>query len=405
MKRDRINSLLVAVWLALFGIVNIYMSFTGISEIRGRALVVYIPIVFLMFSVLSREKINLNYKYFCAFFLYSISIVLSCLLNQVFDIRTILPIFIGLFLLLFVFLNLKLDLHRMLELFAVLVVVGIVLIITNVYINGIDFFSANYFLDTRINYYTDVNTSIFENKNTWGMVLTSCFIANRYCLIVCKDKFKRFLFITQVLFFLAILFSGARSSVLVCIIFEIIRTALSGEYRILKFILSVITIFGIFYFFYYMDVPFISRFFLKNDVTISGRLPMVKAGLNLWLEKPVLGFGIGKEDMLLKQLGFRVGSTHNNYVDWLIEGGILYLGANLYILFLSLKKAMNIFKKNVYIGAFHIAAVCGYMTYSLVEYMKLFLPSINGIYLAFVTVYSVFMYNDSIFFQRDERKE
>ena len=197
MKRDRINSLLVAVWLALFGIVNIYMSFTGISEIRGRALVVYIPIVFLMFSVLSREKINLNYKYFCAFFLYSISIVLSCLLNQVFDIRTILPIFIGLFLLLFVFLNLKLDLHRMLELFAVLVVVGIVLIITNVYINGIDFFSANYFLDTRINYYTDVNTSIFENKNTWGMVLTSCFIANRYCLIVCKDKFKRFLFITQ----------------------------------------------------------------------------------------------------------------------------------------------------------------------------------------------------------------
>ena len=193
------------------------------------------------------------------------------------------------------------------------------------------------------------------NPNTIGLILsiTSVISFNYF-----RSEKKYLYIILGLVLGLSSFFSGSRKAFAVVIIgFILINILYSRNVKnfIISIIISILSIILIYSFVMNVDLLYdsigrriealISYFFGGSNVDSSTitRFDMIKVGLKLFSEKPILGYGLANYSNISK---FEVYS-HNNYIELLVSIGLfgtsLYYMLHLKILFKAIKNRANIF--------------------------------------------------------------
>ncbi len=180
-----------------------------------------------------------------------------------------------------------------------------------------------------------------------------------------KKKLKKILYIFYYgIIFLGIFYSASRASLLVCILgtlitifFKLIENTKSRN-EIIKLVIEIfiilMTCIGLFYYLsnkminanqaiqWYWNRYFINGF---KDESVTGRWIWWREALQLWTNRPIFGYGIGNVNVS----GNSSAVSHNTYIDFLLDQGIVGLICFLTIIKRSISKVI-INHKKIYYG-------------------------------------------------------
>lgn len=206
--------------------------------------------------------------------------------------------------------------------------------------------------------------SFFGQRNKFAQYIVFCSIAAFYMLIETKRK----LYIIPLLLFVTNIFvTNSRGSLL----FVLIAIGIPFLYKIKeKSKAFTITILAIITFIIINNIDFITE--MMNHETSSGedssseRLFMWEDTISFLVEKNslLIGFGNNSTETFLYSK-YRVGSSHNTFIDILFEGGLIYLFIYAYILYFSYTKIKR--NNNFNYKLTHTCALLGYILFSCVE--------------------------------------
>jgi O-antigen ligase len=194
---------------------------------------------------------------------------------------------------------------------------------------------------------------IVGNVNRIGNLLSFALIFAGYYLFV----EKKFIYIPHfIIIGISVLLSGARQSLLFCastfFILLILRYR-RGLKNKLKLIVILIVVAALGYFLLF-QVPIVykvlgSRIEILNNFivdrkaggsSINTRMRMIRFGLKAFKKRPLMGFGIDHYKFLYGRF-FRTVYAHNNYIELLVDTGIigfvLFYGAFVNVLRLSIQ--------------------------------------------------------------------
>jgi len=163
--------------------------------------------------------------------------------------------------------------------------------------------------------------------------------------------------------FLGIFYSASRASLLVCILgtlitmfFGFVENAKSKN-EIIKLILKIFIIVGAcFGVFYYLSNKMLNanqsiqwywnRYFINGfgDDSVTGRWVWWKNALELWTNRPIFGYGIGNVNVS----GNSSAVSHNTYIDFLLDQGILGFVGFFIVILRSISKVIVNHKKIYY---------------------------------------------------------
>lgn len=120
---------------------------------------------------------------------------------------------------------------------------------------------------------------------------------------------------------------------------------------------------------------------IQPDKSFYGRFDLAQIGISLFKQSPIFGHGAGSYAILSesftgailrKDYGISLGpTTHNNYIRFLAEGGILGITAYLFLMFSALKQSVLIFKaadstiKNY--GVFLISLITAILVFGITD--------------------------------------
>ncbi|MEW6095878.1 MAG: O-antigen ligase family protein [bacterium] len=87
----------------------------------------------------------------------------------------------------------------------------------------------------------------------------------------------------------------------------------------------------------------------EDTSTFISRIALWKVGLNLFLDSPIIGMGIGTSELIMMHIfeGFSKGERvhiHNEYLRFAVDTGVIGLGAFLWILITIIRHAINVYK-------------------------------------------------------------
>lgn len=198
-------------------------------------------------------------------------------------------------------------------------------------LNGGHFLVWNYVYVIR-------DASIYYDPNFLAMVLGS----GATLTIMRKFKSKTIKFSLLILMFLAIYFTGSRGTLLSLMLSFFIYLIICSNIKFYKkifltFILLIITVYGINYL-YAID-------FFRTYQGSNNRFEMWLDGIKLSLKSPLIGYGYGSIDNILKSMNYANASTHNSFLDFLLIYGypsfIIYVIYIFKILAKSLSQKTN----------------------------------------------------------------
>lgn len=118
---------------------------------------------------------------------------------------------------------------------------------------------------------------------------------------------------------------------------------------------------------------------LHPDASFWQRFELNEFGISLFKRRPIFGIGLGNYTLFSTSLGFikqsygmRTGvSPHNDYIKFLVEGGIIGLLAYLFIMYSALKLSINIFKISNHTarnyGAFLISLIAAILVFGITD--------------------------------------
>jgi len=194
------------------------------------------------------------------------------------------------------------------------------------------------------------------NVNAIGLLIA---ISGIFCFSMIITEKKAWLIPFLLVMIPMVLATGSRKSLLLLIISLSLITYFRSKHSILKKIKFIIICLCIIIVFYYIifKIPFFYRIigirfenlfdFIKGEGTKEGsiniRSNMINAGLELFINKPLFGYGIDNYRHL-----YSGTYSHNNYIELLVGTGLV--GASVYYLthIIVIKDLYNFSKKTIY---------------------------------------------------------
>ena len=220
---------------------------------------------------------------------------------------------------------------------------------------------------------------VFGNVNTMGIIIGISTIFSFY--FVLYERMCIYIF-PIVITLILVLLTGSRTAfifVLINIFFLIYFKFRGNLKNKIKSIILIVLILLLFYYLIFNVPIFYSllgnridsyfRFFIGeeiNEKSILLRDYMIRFGFEKFKEKPIFGWGIGNyEELFKKDIGYR-GYAHNNYIELLVDVGIIGMVAYylMYIFGLFKLKKLKIGKyenfKYLFISLFLSILIIGY---------------------------------------------
>lgn len=185
------------------------------------------------------------------------------------------------------------------------------------------------------------------NSNAVGLSLAVACVITFYYLLTTK---RNILFIPYFLEAVLILFTQSKSALILMVLFSVVLFfILKNEVKSWKKILVVIVITAVVFTVYssglletytYRISRMFTYFSTNNsyyDFSTYTRMELKKTGIQMFLEKPLFGHGIGQSSNLLGGDYF-----HDNYVQLLVELGIVGFVAYYYLIVSCLVKSIKL---------------------------------------------------------------
>lgn len=178
---------------------------------------------------------------------------------------------------------------------------------------------------------------LLGNENRMGIIIGMSMLFSIYFILFEK---KYFYIIPAIITTGMVLFTGSRVAFVFIFIGSIFLTYFknknSSKGKIIKNIVILLLISFIFYYlvfnislFYLVlgkRVENISKFIRNEEInerSISTRIYMIKFGFEMFKYKPIIGYGIGNYEVLLEKSINMKTYAHNNYIELLVDVGIL----------------------------------------------------------------------------------
>lgn len=221
------------------------------------------------------------------------------------------------------------------------------------------------------NVYTNMMSSFFDNKQTFGMFLFMALIVSTWQYILTKKN--KYLW-CAILFLFNIFICLSRTAIYACGVYIITITILTffADRSLSKFFIGIITI-GILTI---CVIPqfrhFVLNVLLDTDATMGARTNIwdhafqALHGSRLWI-----GYGEGNATSALRQvIGFSANS-HNGVVQILLTGGVVKLSIYIVVLIYAVKCSLSIKKYNKTFAFLLLSTIVSVFVYSMGEALVL----------------------------------
>jgi len=216
--------------------------------------------------------------------------------------------------------------------------------------------------------YSDMMSSFFDNKQTFGMFLFVAFIVSFLGLALTKKK----IYIAFAIVFFGMLFvCSSRTSLLACVVF--ILTMLIQLFRSnRKLAVYALLLVGLFVF-VVRATPSLNRFvsevLMDTERTVDAREEIWNASFQAMHGTKILfGYGEGNVAQVIYSVDAElVGNTHNGLIHVFLTGGLLKFVMYICIVVNSLRCIWRIYKHNGVLANVFFAAVVGLIAFSMGE--------------------------------------
>lgn len=342
------------------------LGYSWISNISGFILILLI----LCRIILMKKKFVFN-KYLLIYLIFIVICMFSCtysidLLCSISEIKMLIYIYI----IMLVFVN-YIDSYKKIDLLLEFYIYSGV--ISSIYI----ILSSDF---SNVNRYGDV----LGNENYMGLIIGFSVIDSLYMMI---SKKKYYYLIYIVLMVPVILMTGSRKAIMFIGINLLVMVYSSNReslYKKIRRIFLIITS-GVVLYYLIFDIPFFynilgQRFAnIGDDQSYIIRKSMISFGIEKFLQKPLLGYGVNTYSVLSPYVTY----AHNNFIEILV--GIGFVGCIIYYLthIVLLKDLFNNIKvssdKNIYYMFLGVIISLFFLSYSLVYYDDKYFPIILAI--------------------------
>lgn len=221
---------------------------------------------------------------------------------------------------------------------------------------------------TQESVYSDMMSSFFDNKQTFGMFLFVAFIVSFLGLTLTKKK----IYIAFALVFFAMLFvCSSRTSLLACVVFVLIMLVqLFRSNR--KLAVSVSLFVGLFVILVW-TVPSLNRFvsevLLDTEKTVDARERIWDGAFQAMRGGKIL-FGYGEGNVALAIGGIDedlIGNAHNGLIHVFVTGGLIKFVLYVCVVINGLRSIRRIYRHNGVLANVLFAAVIGLIAFSMGE--------------------------------------
>lgn len=221
---------------------------------------------------------------------------------------------------------------------------------------------------TQESVYSDMMSSFFDNKQTFGMFLFVAIIVSCLGLVLSKKK----IYVAFALLFFGMLFiCSSRTSLIACIVFVLMMLVLlfRSNRKLAGFVLLFV---GLFVFFVRI-VPSLNRFvtevLIDTERTVDAREEIWGICFQAMRGVKVLfGYGEGNAGVVIREINPNVVSnTHNGLVLVFMAGGLIKIVLYVLVIINSLRCIKGIHKHNAALANVLFAAVVGLIAFSMGE--------------------------------------
>lgn len=216
--------------------------------------------------------------------------------------------------------------------------------------------------------YSDMLSSFFDNKQTFGMFLFVAIIVS--CMGMAMTKKKSYL-VSAGVFFVMLFLCSSRTSLLACVVFILMmlllffrsnkNLALAVSSLVLIFILLILVVPSL--------NRFVSEVLLDTEDTVNAREIIWDASFrSMRGEKIIFGYGEGNASKAIWGVSSDlIGNTHNGLIHVYVTGGLLKLVMYALVVILSLRSTVRIYKHNTALASVFLAAVVSLIVFSMGE--------------------------------------
>ena len=246
-----------------------------------------------------------------------------------------------------------------------------------------------------------------ESANTVGTIAAVAIILGIYCLKDKKCKYPTIYYISIIANILIVILSASRKAILYALIPILIYYIANSKnvVKVLKNIILTVSI-AIIAYLAIMKIPVIYNIVgVRFETMINGligkgetdastalRMKMIEWGLEWFEERPELGYGIDSYRALLGKKGTSFGATgayaHNNYIELLVDVGIVGVIVYYYIYVYIIKESIENIKKqkmlSIYMMGILIACIINEYG-QVVYYSKFYQLLLVVVYIAIKT--------------------
>ena len=212
-------------------------------------------------------------------------------------------------------------------------------------------------------------------KNSYmGYCLMAIFLAT--CNILYNRRYKSSIFLilasyAQIVISWSALSVVAISCVILCLVvfFKLKKIKILKYFSFTMLFVSYVAVNVLVVFFHITEnVPFIASFIenvLGKSSTLTGRMDIWNLGIDLLVQKPIIGYGLGQ---FIEYRGY-TWYGHNQFIELFLEGGIVAVILFIIIMILISRKIKRITKTNIYYVV--MASYIGLFIYFIGEAGKL----------------------------------
>jgi len=219
--------------------------------------------------------------------------------------------------------------------------------------------------------YSNMMSSFFDNKQTFGMFLFMALIASTWQYLLTK---KKMYLLSNIIFLLNIFICLSRTALLACgvYIIAVIILTLFADRALSKFFIGTVVI-GVTAIYVYEPLrDFVLNVLFDTDRTMNARTNIWEnafaalQGTKLWI-----GYGEGNAASAIKSVLGYGANSHNGIVQILLTGGLLKLGLYIIVLLYSVKCSLDVRRYNKTLAYLFIATIVSVFAYSMGEALVL----------------------------------
>lgn len=233
-----------------------------------------------------------------------------------------------------------------------------------VYPQGI-YISTNEYMTTRY---------LFLGLDNQAAILLVTFMIIIYAIEIQQSKKLRYMFwIDLSVFFISTVLIWCGTEIVGILVFIAAATFQKLTKRVITINHCIYILFALFVFVIILHgfdlFSFFIISFLGKDMTLSGRTLIWEGGIQEWLKYPFLGHGYQETEALItfSNIPGYVRGAHNQVLNFLLHGGIISVLCYV-ILFKTVHKAVEPFKKNKFINVLTLGVLTNFVMWTADTY-------------------------------------